>query len=65
MKLKEIKKLGLCNRDGQIMAAKDENGVCYLIVEADTFHNVEYFQGLGSTEHIVISELSYSGFLRA
>jgi hypothetical protein len=51
--------LGLSNRDGKIMVGQDTDGKCYLIAEADTFHNEETFFGLGSTEHIEISKAAF------
>jgi (p)ppGpp synthase/HD superfamily hydrolase len=46
--------LNLSNRDGKLFAVKSE-GRCYLVLEADTLHNDEYFPGMGSTEHIEIT----------
>ena len=53
---------GLGNRDGDLIAAKDANGQCYLIVGAFSFGNEEYFTGLESTEHIVISQDLFHAF---
>jgi len=60
IKIIECKTLYLGNRDGEILAAKDEKGICYLIAEAYTFHNEEVFEGYGSTQHIIISEEAYA-----
>ena len=57
MKITLVEKieLGLSNRDGEIVVGRDTEGTCYLIAEADTYHNEEVFEGLGSTEHIEIA----------
>lgn len=51
--------LGLHNRDGQIIIGQDDGGRCYLIAEADSYHNPKVFIGLGSTEHIEISQIAF------
>jgi hypothetical protein len=51
--------LGLSNRDGEIMVVQDDQGKCYLVAEADTFHNAEVFDGLGSTEQIEITQAAF------
>jgi len=52
--------LGAGNRDGDAFAVKTVDGKCYLVVEADTFHNREVFEGMGSTEHVEISQAAFS-----
>jgi len=59
VKLAEKISLGLSNRDGEIMIGKGVDGRCYLITEADTYHNEEVFEGLGSTEHIEITAQAF------
>ena len=56
--------LGLRNRDGDIMIGQDDDGKCYLIAEADTYHNREVFHGLGSTEQIEISEAAFDALAK-
>jgi hypothetical protein len=41
------------------MIGIDEQGKCWLIAEADTYHNVERFVGMGSTEDIEISRVAF------
>jgi len=55
--------LGLSNRDGEIMVVQDDQGRCYLVAEADTFHNAEVFNGLGSTEHIEITKAAFDALV--
>jgi len=56
--------LGLVNRDGEIMIGEDDQGICYLIAEAKTFHNEEMFIGFGSTEHIPISREAFDALAK-
>jgi hypothetical protein len=53
-------KLGVSNRDGDLFAVKSRQGTCYLILEADTFHNKPEFDGMGSVESIEITSEAYS-----
>lgn len=48
--------LGLENRDGRLFAVKADDRKHYLVLEADTYHNPEVFNGMGSTWHIEITE---------
>lgn len=57
--------LGLYNRDGEIMIAEADDGTCYLVAEAETFHNAETLQGLGSTEEIEISRDAFDALANA
>lgn len=61
MKIDLVEKfpLGLESRDGNILIGKAGDGTCFIIAEADTYHNTEVFQGLGSTQYIRISEAAY------
>lgn len=65
VRLAEKINLGLSNRDGEIMIGKGVNGRCYLIAEADTYHNTEVFEGLGSTEHIEITAEAFLSLANA
>ena len=51
--------MGLSNRDGEILIAEASDGTCYLVAEADTFHNAETLEGLGSTEEVEISRAAF------
>lgn len=62
--LKECFEIGLCNRDGKVMVGKDFDDMCYLIAEADTYHNKEMFIGLGSTEQIKISDRAFDALVK-
>lgn len=53
--LSQVVKLGLDNRDGEIMVGRDGDGICYLIAEAQTLHNTGVFAGLGGVEYLVIT----------
>lgn len=64
IQLTEVIKLGLSNRDGEIMIGRGSDGFCYLIAEADTCHNAETFTGLGSTSHIVITKDAFLALSR-
>ena len=55
--------IGLDNRDGTLFACQDEHRICYLVLEADTLHNEEVFEGMGSTEHKVISEEAFKALI--
>jgi len=57
--------LGLSNRDGEIMIVQDDKGRCYLVAQAETFHNAEVFLGLGSTEHIEITQTAFDALANA
>lgn len=55
----EKKYLHLCNRDGELFIGRDDQGKCYLILEADTFYNEQVFTGYSSTAQISISSDLY------
>ena len=61
----EKKVLGVCNRDGEAFAVRikhpdtESQRLHYLVLEADTFHNDEVFEGMGSTQQVEISEEAY------
>lgn len=65
VKLAENINLSLSNRDGEIMIGKGVDGRCYLIAEANTHHDTEVFEGLGSTQHIEISEAAFLSLANA
>lgn len=52
--------LGVGNRDGDAYAVKTADGRCFLVLQADTYHNDEVFQGMGSTEHVEISAAAFA-----
>ena len=47
------------NRDGDAFAIKADDGKCYLVLYAESFHNSEVFEGMGSTEHVEITEAAF------
>jgi hypothetical protein len=51
----EKKQLAIGNRDGELYKIKDEDGKCWLVLEANTYHCEETFAGLGSTTEVEIS----------
>lgn len=51
--------LGLSNRDGEILVVEASDGTYYLVAEADTYHNKETLEGLGSTEEIEINRAAF------
>ena len=54
--------LNLSNRDGKLFAVKWDGGY-YLVLEAESFHDDEYFPGMGSTEHIGITVDAFDALL--
>lgn len=52
--------MNLENRDGFIFAVRCEDGRCFLVAEAETFHNDEVFFGMGSTEQNEITVEAFS-----
>lgn len=54
--------LNLSNRDGKLFAVKSE-GRYYLVLEGETLHNEEVFPGMGSTEHVEITEDAFNALL--
>lgn len=54
----------LYNRDGCLWIVKDEDERCFLVLEANTFHNQEVFEGMGSTQHIEISPEAFTHLKR-
>ena len=63
IKLKRSVSLGLENRDGNLYACEDTNGIFYLVLEALTLHNNEVFEGLGSTEYKMISKEAFESLI--
>ena len=59
MKIIEKKELEIGNRDGGLNLVHAADGKFYLVLEADTLHRKETFDGLGSTENLEISEAAY------
>lgn len=55
IKLAEKIKLPICNRDGDLMIARDYNGKCYMILEANTFHLDGLFEGIESADYLEIT----------
>ena len=53
-------KLNIGNRDGDLYAAMSLEGQCYLILEADTFHDDPTFIGMGSVASVEITNEAYS-----
>jgi hypothetical protein len=47
------------NRDGDAFAIKADDGKCYIVLYAESFHNAEEFEGMGSTEHVEIPEAAF------
>lgn len=54
--------LNLSNRDGKLFAVKSE-GRHYLVLEAETCHLQEVFPGMGSTEHVEITEDAFNALV--
>lgn len=52
--------LGVGNRDGDAYAVKMSNGKCFLVLQADTYHNEEVFAGMGSTEQVEITTAAFT-----
>jgi hypothetical protein len=56
--------LGLGNRDGGVMVVQDEQGVCYLVVESDSYYTPTVFKGLGSTDQIEITQAAFEELVK-
>jgi hypothetical protein len=65
IRLTEKIKLGLSNRDGDILIGKGDDGRRYLIAEADTYHCPEVIDGMGSAQFIEISEAAFLSLANA
>ena len=52
--------LEIGNRDGEAFVVRTRDGNCWLVLEADTFHTPEFFEGMGSTEQMQISETAFA-----
>ena len=50
---------GLENRDGEILIAEASDGTFWLVAEAETLHNAETLEGLGSTSEVEISRAAF------
>lgn len=59
IQLAETIDLSVSNRDGDVLIGKGVNGVCYLIVQSDSFHKPAVFEGLGSVEYREIPNDAY------
>lgn len=57
--------LGVGNRDGAAYAVKTTDGKCFLVLDADTYHNAEVFCGMGSTEQVEISKAAFAALANA
>jgi hypothetical protein len=52
IRLTEKHKLGLENREGDILVGRGDDGQCYLIAEVSTYYCPEVIEGMGSVHPI-------------
>lgn len=64
MKIATKIELPASNRDGALYVVETKCGKHFIVLEADTFHLDEKFEGMESTDQFEISELAFKELLR-
>ena len=61
--LVQIKSMDISNRDGELFVGKDNDGVCYLILEADAYHGRKESSMIKRCDYKTISEATFNALL--